>query len=277
MTRDPLWPVDLTGRVACITGGSGGLGLPIAIALAQAGAHVAILGRGQERLARAVAELRTVQPAALGLTADVTDPASLAAAHARIRQQLGPVTILVNAAGGNLPAATTAPNQSFFNLAPSALEAVVRLNLLGTIWATQVFGQDMVAEGHGSIINIASVAAIRPLSRVVAYSAAKAGILNFTQWLATYLSREYSPAIRVNAIVPGFFLTEQNRFLLTDTTAPDQLSERGRAVLARTPQGRFGQPDDLCGAVLWLVSPAAQFVTGTVLTVDGGFCSDAGV
>jgi NAD(P)-dependent dehydrogenase (short-subunit alcohol dehydrogenase family) len=269
--------VVLQDTVACVIGGTGGLGLPIAVALAKAGARVAILGRQRERLERAVGQIRAVQPEVQGVAADVSDPASLVEAHAAIRRTLGPVTVLINAAGGNRPDATTGPEQSFFALDPAALDAVVRVNLLGTIWACQVFGQDMVEVGRGSIVNIASVAAIRPLTRVVAYSAAKAGVVNFTQWLATYLAREYSPAIRVNAVVPGFFLTEQNRFLLTDPAAPDGLSARGRSVLAHTPQGRFGTPDDLCGAVLWLVSPAAQFVTGTVVTVDGGFLSDAGV
>jgi NAD(P)-dependent dehydrogenase (short-subunit alcohol dehydrogenase family) len=269
--------IDLRGRVACVTGGTGALGLVIAQALAEAGAQVAVLGRDTERLARAEASLRARQPAALAVAADVCDPTTLSRAHERIRQALGPVTILVNAAGGNRPQATTGPDRTFFSLDPGALEEVIRLNLLGTIWACQAFGRDMVEVGHGSIVNIASVAALRPLSRVVGYGAAKAGIVNFTQWLAVHLAREYSPAIRVNAIVPGFFLTEQNRFLLLDEQAPDGLSERGRAVLARTPLGRFGHPEDLCGLVLWLVGDSAQFTTGAVIPVDGGFLSEGGV
>lgn len=269
--------VNLRGGVACVPGGTGGLGLPIAVALAKAGARVAVLGRDRDRLARAEAVLRDVRSEVLAVPADISDPASLRAAHELIRARLGPVQFLVNAAGGNRPEATVTSERSFFALEPTALDQVLRVNLLGTIWCCQIFGSDMVELGEGAIVNIASVSAVRPLSRVVAYSAAKAGVINFTQWLAVYLARTFSPRIRVNAVIPGFFLTEQNRFLLTDPTAPDGLSPRGRAVLEHTPLGRFGVPEDVCSAVLWLVSSAAQFVTGAVLTVDGGFSSDPGV
>jgi NAD(P)-dependent dehydrogenase (short-subunit alcohol dehydrogenase family) len=235
----------LHDQVACVIGGTGGLGWPIAEALSDAGAAVAIVGRTPDRVATAAARLAERQGKALGIVADVCDPASLADAHRQIRAQLGRCTILIHAAGGNHPAATTSQDRTFFELVPVTLEQVVRLNLLSTLWSCQLFGRDMVEVGYGTIVTIASVAGVRPLSRVVAYSAAKAGVINFTQWLAVYLAREFSPSIRVNALVPGFFLTEQNRFLLTDPHSSDRLSERGRQVLARTPQGRFGNPQDL--------------------------------
>ncbi|MFN3763434.1 MAG: SDR family oxidoreductase, partial [Anaerolineae bacterium] len=184
--------------------------------------------------------------------------------------------ILVNLTGGNVPEATVGPDRPFFDLPPEALERVVALNLFGgAVLPCQVFAQQMVEKGEGVIINIASMAALRPLTRVVGYAAAKAAVVNFTQWLAVHLAQEYSPRIRVNAIAPGFFLTRQNRYLLLDEGG--NLTPRGQAILAHTPMGRFGAPEDLIGTVVWLASPASRFVTGAVIPVDGGFNAYAGV
>ncbi len=190
--------------------------------------------------------------------------------------KFGRVDILVNGAGGNKPAATTSPEQPFFDLPAEALRWVFDLNLMGTILPAQVFGKMMAAQKNGIILNISSMNAFRPLTRIAAYSAAKAGVSNFTQWLAVHMAQEYSPAIRVNAIAPGFFLTEQNRFLLTDKEI-GELTPRGRSILAHTPLNRFGSPDDLLGTLFWLVSPASAFVTGMVVPVDGGFSAFSGV
>ena len=184
--------------------------------------------------------------------------------------------MLVNAAGGNDPKATTSSTQKFFDLTPQAMRGVVDLNLMGTVLPCQVFGKMMAERGSGAILNISSMAGIRPLTRIAAYAAAKAAVANFTQWLAVHLAQEYSPNIRVNAIAPGFFLTEQNRFLLTDGKS-GELTERGKAIIAHTPMGRFGNPQDLLGAALWLLSPAASFVTGAVVPIDGGFSAYSGV
>jgi len=186
------------------------------------------------------------------------------------------VDILINGAGGNKPAATTNPDQRFFDLPSDALRWVFDLNLMGTILPCQVFGRLMADQKSGVILNISSMNAFRPLTRIAAYSAAKAGVSNFTQWLAVHMAQEYSPEIRVNAIAPGFFLTEQNRFLLTDKNTRE-LTARGKSILSHTPMARFGAPDDLIGTVIWLLSPASAFVTGIVVPVDGGFSAFSGV
>jgi NAD(P)-dependent dehydrogenase (short-subunit alcohol dehydrogenase family) len=182
----------------------------------------------------------------------------------------------VNGAGGNKPQATTNPQQSFFDLPADAVNFVFNLNFLGTFLPSQVFGQLMVAQGEGVILNISSMNSFRPLTRIPAYSAAKAGVSNFTQWLAVHMAQEYSTKIRVNAIAPGFFLTEQNRFLLTDQES-GKLTERGQKIIDHTPAGRFGDPDDLIGTIVWLISPAAAFITGVVVPIDGGFSAYSGV
>ena len=197
-------------------------------------------------------------------------------AYERVVEAFGRVDILINGAGGNQPGATVTPGLSFFDLTPDALEAVFDLNLLGTLYPCQAFGAQMARQGAGVILNISSMAAYRPLTRVVAYAAAKAAVSNFTEWLAVHLAKEYSPNIRVNAIAPGFFLTHQNRFLLTNQQT-GELSPRGQAIIAHTPMGRFGDPADLLGATIWLASPAARFVTGVVVPVDGGFNAFSGV
>jgi NAD(P)-dependent dehydrogenase (short-subunit alcohol dehydrogenase family) len=186
------------------------------------------------------------------------------------------VDILINGAGGNHPSATTKPDLPFFDLPLDALRHVGDLNLLGTILPCQVFGRGMAERGEGIILNISSMSALRPLTRIPAYSAAKAAVSNFTQWLAVHMAQNYSPKIRVNAIAPGFFLTEQNRFLLTDKDT-GELTPRGQSILSHTPMNRFGDPEDLLGATMWLISPASAFVTGVVLPVDGGFSAFSGV
>jgi len=183
---------------------------------------------------------------------------------------------LINAAGGNSPKATTSANLSFFDLPEDALRFVFDLNIVGTILPCQVFGQKMAERGAGVILNISSMNAFRPLTRIPAYSAAKAGVSNFTQWLAVHMAQEYSPDIRVNAIAPGFFLTAQNRFLLIDEQT-GELTPRGRTIVEHTPMGRFGDPEELLGTVLWLLSPASAFVNGVVVPVDGGFSAFSGV
>jgi NAD(P)-dependent dehydrogenase (short-subunit alcohol dehydrogenase family) len=200
----------------------------------------------------------------------------VATAHERVLSAFGRVDILVNGAGGNQPLATTGADRSFFDLDEEALRRVFDLNLMGAILPSQVFGRTMAARGSGVILNISSMNALRPLTRIPAYSAAKAGVSNFTQWLAVHMAQEHGPGIRVNAIAPGFFLTEQNRFLLTDRET-GALTARGQAIISHTPQARFGVPEDLLGAVRWLLSPAASFVTGVVIPIDGGFSAFSGV
>ena len=266
---------DVRGHVAVITGGSGQLGGAMAAALAQAGARVAILARHAETAEVAARALRDAGGAALGLACDVLDRAGLERAQERVAGELGPVDILINAAGGNAPRATTSAEQSFFALDAAAMSQVFGLNLTGTILTCQVFGRGMAERGDGCIVNIASMSGLRPLTRVPAYSAAKAAVINFTEWLAVHMAQEYSPRIRVNALAPGFFLTEQNHYLLME--ADGTLTPRGRTIVSHTPAGRLGVPEDLVGTLLWLVSPASAFVTGVVVPVDGGFAAFGGV
>jgi NAD(P)-dependent dehydrogenase (short-subunit alcohol dehydrogenase family) len=263
------------GRTAVVTGGSGELGRAMASALAQAGARVAILAR-HEDAANTVAEaIRAEGGAAIAVACDVLDRAALERSRDEVASAFGPADILINGAGGNSPAATTSADQPFFDLDAAAVNQVFALNFTGTFQACQVFGRDMVERGQGCIVNVTSMSALRPLTRIAAYSAAKAAVANFTQWLAVHMAQEYSPNIRVNALAPGFFLTEQNRYLLTQ---PDgTLTPRGQAIISHTPAGRLGAPDDLAGTLLWLVSPAAAFVTGVVVPVDGGFAAFSGV
>jgi NAD(P)-dependent dehydrogenase (short-subunit alcohol dehydrogenase family) len=191
-------------------------------------------------------------------------------------KEFGRIDALINTAGGNNPRATVGPEQTFFDLPEEGIRMASDLNLLGTMIPSQVIGKIMAQQKEGVILNISSMTAFRPLTRVVAYSAAKAAVSNFTQWLAVYMAQEYSPNIRVNAIAPGFFLTEQNRFLLTEKES-GALTLRGRKIIEHTPMGRFGDPEDLLGTLLWLLSPASRFVTGIVVPVDGGFSAYAGV
>ena len=266
---------DVRGRTAVITGGSGHFGRAMALALAQAGVHVAILGRHVETAQTVADTIQAEGGSALGIACDVLSRASLEHSREQVTSAFGPVDILINAAGGNSPAATTSAEQTFFDLDAEAVNRVFGLNFAGTFQCCQVFGRSMAARGQGCIVNVASMNALRPLTRIPAYSAAKAAVANFTQWLAVYMAQEYSPRIRVNAMAPGFFLTEQNRYLLID--ADGKLTPRGQAIISHTPEGRLGAPEDLAGTLLWLVSPASAFVTGIVVPVDGGFSSFSGV
>lgn len=266
---------DVRSRTAVITGGSGYLGRAMASAMAQAGAQVAILGRHAQTAQTVAQTIESEGGRAIGIAADVLDRAALERGREQVRSAFGPVDILINAAGGNSPAATISDKQSFFDVDTEAVKHVLELNFTGTFQSCQVFGRDMAERGEGCIVNITSMNALRPLTRIPAYSAAKAAVANFTQWLATYMAQEYSPAIRVNAIAPGFFLTEQNHYLMLD--ADSKLTPRGQAIVNHTPMGRLGEPGDLAGTLLWLVSPASSFVTGIMVPVDGGFSAYSGV
>jgi NAD(P)-dependent dehydrogenase (short-subunit alcohol dehydrogenase family) len=241
-------------------------------ALAEAGAKVAVLDLRPEPAQALAAELGNDS---IGIACNVLDKASIEAAAQQVIQAFGRVDILINGAGGNKPQATTNAEQSFFDLPTDALRWVFDLNLMGTILPSQVFGKIMAKQKNGVILNISSMNAFRPLTRIPAYSAAKAGVSNFTQWLAVHMAQEYSPNIRVNAIAPGFFVGDQNRALLLNDD--NSLTPRGRQIISHTPQARFGTPDDLLGAAMWLVSPASAFVTGVVIPIDGGFSAYAGV
>ncbi len=267
---------DFTGRIVAISGGMGVLGGEIAAALVGMGARVAILDRDPALVGQGVQRLGGDPGATFVVHADVLKRDTLETACRQLEDALGPVDTLINAAGGNRPGATTGPETSFFDLPEEALRSVYDLNLLGTLLPCQVFGRGMAARQRGVILNLSSMAAFTPLTRVVAYSAAKAGVNNFTQWLAVHMAQEYSPHIRVNAIAPGFLLGEQNRYLLVDA-ATGALTARGRQIIDRTPMGRFGTPEELLGTVLWLLSDASAFVTGIVVPIDGGFSAFAGV
>ncbi len=264
-------------RTIAITGGAGVLCGEMACALVGCGANVAILDRD---LALAEHLLKRFEPTACGraiaVYGDVLKRETLEQAREVIQREFGRLDGLINGAGGNRPDATTTPDQSFFDLPEEALRFVFDLNLMGTVMPSQIFGRMMAQQGEGVILNISSMNAFRPLTRIAAYSAAKAGVSNFTQWLAVHMAQEYSPRIRVNAVAPGFFLTEQNRFLLTQQET-GALTPRGEAIISHTPMQRFGTPEDLLGAVLWLLSPASAFVSGVVIPIDGGFSAYSGV
>lgn len=266
---------DFAGRVVVVTGGTGVLGQAMVRALVGCGASVALVARNREKAEPQLAALEGPGRASV-FAADVLDAEGLRRAAEEVLGEFGRVDCLLNGAGGNHPGATTRPDQSFFDLPEDALRFVFDLNMLGTIIPCQVFGRHMAGRGEGVVLNVSSMSAIRPLTRVLGYSAAKAGVNSFTQWLAVHLATEYSPRIRVNAIAPGFFLTEQNRFLLTDRET-GELTARGQSIIAHTPMGRFGEPEDLLGTLLWLLSPASNFVTGVVVPVDGGFSAFGGV
>jgi NAD(P)-dependent dehydrogenase (short-subunit alcohol dehydrogenase family) len=266
---------DFTGRSIIITGGTGVLCKTMARALIECGGNVAILARSREKGEAVIAEI-SGPGKGIVIIGDVLKREALEAATRNVLDEFGRIDCLINGAGGNNPQATTRPDLTFFNLPEEALRYVFDLNMLGTILPCQVFGRQMAEQGDGVILNISSMSAFRPLTRVIGYSAAKAGINNFTQWLAVYLAQQFSPKIRVNAIAPGFFLSEQNRSLLIDPRT-NQLTDRGQSIITHTPMGRFGEPDDLLGAVFWLLSPTSAFVTGVVLPVDGGFSAFSGV
>jgi NAD(P)-dependent dehydrogenase (short-subunit alcohol dehydrogenase family) len=266
---------DLSGRSVVITGGTGVLGSEMAMALVGCGANLTILARNKNKAASVIGAM-SGPGRAIAVQGDVLKLDSLQEAARTVTNEFGGVDCLINGAGGNHPEATTGPDLRFFEMPEEALRFVFDLNLLGTILPCQVFGKQMAEQGEGVILNISSMSAFRPLTRVLGYSAAKSAVNSFTQWLAVHMAREYSPRIRVNAVAPGFFLTEQNRFLLTDRET-GQLTARGQSIIDHTPMRRFGDPGDLLGAVLWLLSPASAFVTGIVVPVDGGFSAFSGV
>ncbi len=256
-------------QVVVITGGTGVLGRCIAEYLATEGAKVVILGRRKEEGDEIVAEIAAKGGEAMFLVTDVMNAEVLQANCDEIMAKYGRVDALFNAAGGNMPGATIAPTGNFFDVEIEAFKTVLNLNLTGTVLPTQIFLRPMVEAGKGSIVNFSSMAAFRPMTRVLGYAAAKAGISNFTAFLANEVATKFTPSIRVNAIAPGFFLTNQNRALLTN---PDgSLTQRGADVIRQTPFKRFGKPEELCGTIQYLISDAASFVTGTVAVVDGGF------
>ncbi len=267
---------DFYGRTVVITGGAGILCGEMACALMGVNANVVILDRDPALADLVVKRFEKTKGKFLVVKGDVLDRKSLEDAASEVVKSFGRIDCLINGAGGNNPKATTNPQQSFFDLPPEAVKFVSDLNLLGTILPTQVFGKYMVKEKEGIILNVSSMNAFRPLTRIPAYSAAKAAVSNFTQWLAVHMAQEYSPKIRVNAIAPGFFLTEQNRFLLTDKETGEQTA-RGKKIMDHTPMARYGTPEDLIGAVLWLLSPLSGFVTGIVVPIDGGFSAYSGV
>jgi NAD(P)-dependent dehydrogenase (short-subunit alcohol dehydrogenase family) len=270
---------DFTGRTVLVTGGAGVLGFGMVRTLVECNANVVILSRNQDRATKLIAEI-TKDVKSNGrliyLHGDILEIDTLQEANESIHSRFNRVDILINAAGGNHPSATTSADLSFFDLPLDALRYISDLNLLGTILPCQVFGRGMVERSEGVILNISSMNAFRPLTRIPAYSAAKAAVSNFTQWLAVHMAQNYSPRIRVNAIAPGFFITDQNRFLLMDRDS-GELTARGKSVIAHTPMNRFGTPEDLLGAMLWLISPASAFVTGAVIPIDGGFSAFSGV
>ena len=266
----------LAGKVAVVTGGGGVLCGAMSRALGRTGAKVAVLDLNEEAARRVADDAAAAGGEAIAVQCDVLDKASSEAAAQTVLEDLGRVDILINGAGGNKKQATTSPDLAFFDLPADAVQWVFDLNFIGALLPSQVFGRIMAEQGEGIILNISSMNAFRPLTRIPAYSAAKAAVSNFTQWLAVHMAQEYSPRIRVNAIAPGFFLTEQNRFLLTDEQT-GELTPRGQTIIAHTPMGRFGDPEDLIGTVLWLLSPGARFVTGIVVPVDGGFSAFSGV
>jgi NAD(P)-dependent dehydrogenase (short-subunit alcohol dehydrogenase family) len=263
-------------KVIAITGGGGILCSTMAKALAADGAKVAVLDLSNEAATRVANEIKAKGGTAIAVHCNVLDKAGIEQARDQVLAAFGRVDALINGAGGNKKEATTAPQMPFFDLPAEAIRFVFDLNFLGTLLPTQVFGKLMAEQGSGNILNISSMNALRPLTKIPAYSAAKAAVSNFTQWLAVHVCQNCSKEIRVNAIAPGFFLTEQNRFLLTDEKT-GALTPRGKTVTEHTPMGRFGDPRELVGTVIWLLSDAAKFVTGVVIPVDGGFSAFSGV
>lgn len=260
---------NIQNYVVVITGGTGVLGSCIGQYLARHGAKIAILGRNEEHGAKIVENIRHEGGIAKFYQTDVLKRELVERNCQDILDDFGRVDTLLNAAGGNMKGATIGPDQNFFDLDPAQFQTVLNLNLIGTVIPTQVFLHPMVRQGKGSIINFSSMAAFRPLTRVCGYAAAKAGISNFTAYMAHETAKKFGEGIRVNAIAPGFFITEQNRTLLTN---PDgSYTERGKDVIRQTPFGRMGKPEELCGTIHYLMSDAASFVTGTVAVVDGGF------
>lgn len=260
---------DIKDYVVVITGGTGILGRCIAKYLALQGAKVVIGGRKADVGAQIVADIKAEGGECEFMKMDVLNQEQMQQVCDAIVEKYGRVDTLLNAAGGNMPGATIGPDQTFFDLDPEQFQTVLNLNLTGTVIPTQIFLKPMANQGKGSIINFSSMSAFRPITRVCGYSSAKSGINSFTQWLAQDAARKFGEGIRVNAIAPGFFITEQNRSLLTN---PDgSYTQRGQDVIRQTPFSRMGEPEELCGTIHYLMADAAKFVTGTVAVVDGGF------
>lgn len=266
----------LQGKVVVITGGAGVLCSTIAQGLARLGARIAVLDLSFDGAQKVADQITAEGGEAIAVLCNVLDKPSIELAAKAVMDKFGRVDVLINGAGGNKKQATTGVDLSFFDIPADAVQWVFNLNIIGTYLPTQVFGKYIVEQGKGDILNISSMNSFRPLTRVSAYSAAKAGVSNFTQWLAVHMAHEYSPQIRVNAIAPGFFLTDQNRFLLTSEQT-GELTARGQSIISHTPMKRFGDPVDLVGTVIWLLSPASGFVTGTIIPIDGGFSAFSGV
>ena len=266
---------SLAGKVIVVTGGTGILGGAFVEGIAAAGGIVGILGRNEKIANERASVINKKGGQALALIADVTNESQLEAACQQMLSAFGKIDGLVNAAGGNIPDAVVQPNQDVFELNFQALQEVMQLNLMGSVMPTQVFGKAIKETGSGSIVNISSVVSQLAITKVLGYSMAKAAIDSYTQWFAVELANRFGDAIRMNSIAPGFFLTEQNRTLLTN---PDgSLTERGNLIIKNTPYKRFGSPEELNGALVWLLSDASKFVTGTTITVDGGFTIFGGV
>lgn len=262
-------------KVAVVTGGYGVLGKNMAGCLANHGAKVAIVGRDEKKAKQTALSLAESGLTCMGFKADVLDQTQLLQVKDRVLAEWGRVDILINAAGGNMPGATIGVDQTIFDLNIEDFRKVTQLNLEGTVLPSLVFGKCMAEQNSGSIINISSMTAQQAVTRVVGYSAAKAAIDNFTKWLAIEMSKKFGDGVRVNAIAPGFFITGQNKDLLTN---PDgSLTSRGNDIIRNTPMGRFGEPNELNGVAIWLSSDASSFVTGTVVAVDGGFSAFSGV
>ena len=266
----------LEGKVAVVTGGGGVLCGAMSLALARVGVKVAVLDLFAESAQRVVDQIAAEGGEAIAVQCNVLDKPSIEAAAQAVLAVYDKVDILINGAGGNKPQASTNAENPFFDLPADAVQWVFNLNFIGSLLPSQVFGKLMAEQKYGVILNISSMSAFRALTRVPAYSGAKAAISNFTQWLAVHMNQEYSPDIRVNALAPGFFLTEQNRFLLTEE-GTGNLTKRGQLIIDHTPMGRFGVPEDLVSTTLWLLSDGAGFVTGIVVPVDGGFSAFSGV
>jgi NAD(P)-dependent dehydrogenase (short-subunit alcohol dehydrogenase family) len=267
---------NLEGKVAVITGGAGILCSEMAKAIGERGGKVVILDISEDAMEELSKELNTKGIENLSIKTNILDKENLKEAAKKTLDEFGGVDVLINGAGGNKAATTTGPDKSFFDIPEEALKFVLDLNFLGTFLTSQIFGKLIADKGEGVIINISSMAAYAALTKVPAYSAAKAAISNFTQWLAVHMSKNHSDKIRVNAIAPGFFLTEQNRYLLINKDNKT-LTERGKTIIEHTPMKRFGDPTDLVSTILWLTSPGAEFVHGVVIPVDGGFSAFSGV
>lgn len=267
---------DVENKVAVLTGGAGVLCSEMARCLGELGAKVVILDFSEKAMNDLSNEFKEKKIDHLTIKTDVLDKESIKRAAEKIKLKYGKVDILINGAGGNKPEATTGPDKSFFDLPEEAVKWVFDLNFMGTFLTSQVFGRYFADQGNGVILNVSSMNAFTPLTKIPAYSAAKAAVSNFTQWLAVHMSQNYSKDIRVNAIAPGFLLTEQNRFLLIKEEN-DELTDRGQTIIDHTPMGRFGEPEELLATVLWLVSPGSKFVHGTVIPIDGGFSAFSGV